>query len=313
MAVRCEARYQGRPELDVPPPIGDVPAVTTARATPVGVEHALDLLPFLAGTGLTAGEHVVVELLSDGDLLASLRADGSDVVAVPPPSAPREAHGTSIPVPNTGDRAEITTALADDPLALADRYVAWLAASHPFADWLFTALEPAEHVLGQPVPFSLAAGGARYAVRVRRVDAAGHRSSGSATCAMVLRVPALAPVAPPEYLGARWIGPQVELTAAVPDERTAHLLIWIAATDPRGAALATVGSRRDLPGFGVRLRTADGGSLTPSVLTVPPAAESVTTLEYVGPGPHFAWLAAVDEDGVPSRLAGGFRLPQRPA
>jgi len=311
VAVRCEARYQGRPELDVPPPIGDVPAVTTARATPAGVEHDLDLLPFLAGTGLAAGERVVVELLSDGDLLAVLRADGTDVVALPPPSAPRETDETPIPVPNPGDRAEITAALADDPLRIADRYVAWLAASHPFADWLFTALEPAEHVLGEPVRFSLAAGGARYAARVRRVDAAGHRSAGAATCALVLRVPALAPLAPPEYLGARWTGPQVELAAAVPDERAAHLLVWIAATDPRGAALATVGSRRDLTGFGVRLRTADGASLTPRVVALEPGARTVSTLEGAGLGPHFVWLAAVDEDGVPSRLAGAFRLPPR--
>jgi hypothetical protein len=317
VAVRCEARYQGRPELDAPPPIGDVPAVTTARATAAGVEHDLDLLPFLADSGLATGEHVVVELLSDGDLLAALRADGSDVVAVPPPAAPREADETPIPIPNPGDRANITTALADDPLGIADRYVAWLAASHPFADWLFSALEPAEHVLGEPVRFSLAAGGARCVVRVRRVDAAGHRSAGAATCAMMLHVPALAPLAPPELAGARWTatpdGPRIELTTSVPDERTTHLLTWIASTDPRGAALATVGSRRDLPGFGVRLRTADGGSLTPSILTLEPEAETVTALEDVGPGPHFVWLAAVDEHGVPSRLAGAFRLPPRTA
>jgi hypothetical protein len=291
--------------------------VTTARATAAGVEHDLDLLPFLAASGLATGEHVVVELLSDGDLLAALRADGSDVVAVPPPAAPREADETPIPIPNPGDRANITTALADDPLGIADRYVAWLAASHPFADWLFTALEPAEHVLGEPVRFSLAAGGARYVVRVRRVDAAGHRSAGAATCAMVLYVPALAPLAPPELTGARWTatpdGPRIELTTSVPDERTTHLLTWIASTDPRGAALATVGSRRDLPGFGVRLRTADGGSLTPTVLALEPEAETVTALEDVGPGPHFIWLAVVDEHGVPSRLAGAFRLPPRTA
>ena len=317
VALSCEARYHGRPGLQVPPPIGDVPAVTTARSTPAGVEHELDLLPFLADTGLAAGEHVGVELLPDGDLLAALQADGSDVVALPPPSAPREADETPIPVPNPGDRAAITAALTDDPLGIADRYVVWLAASHPFADWLFTVVEPAERVLGQPVRFSLAAGGARYVVRVRRVDAAGHRSAGAATCAMVLRVPALAPLAPPELAGARWAatpdGPRVELTASVPDERTTHLLTWVAATDPRGAALAAVGSRRDLAGFGVRLRTRDGASLTPAVLMLEPEAHTVTTLAAVGSGPHFVWLAAVDVDGVPSRLAGAFRLPPRTA
>ena len=171
VAVRCEARYQGRPELDVPPPIGDVPAVTTARATPAGVEHDLDLLPFLADTGLAAGERVVVELLSDGDLLAALRADGSDVVAVPPPSAPREADETPIPVPNPGDRAEITAALADDPLGLADRYVAWLAASHPVRGLAVHGAR-AGRARSRPAGAVLARGGRRA---LRRAGASGRR------------------------------------------------------------------------------------------------------------------------------------------
>jgi hypothetical protein len=319
VAVRCEARYHGRPELDVPPPIGDVPAVTTARATAAGIEHDLDLLPFLAGTGLAAGEPVAVEQLSDGDLLAALRLDGTDVVAVPPPTAPRDADEIPIAIPNPSDRAEITAALADDPLGLADRYVVWLAASHPYADWLFSPLEPIPQTLGQSVHFSFDPGAARYVVRVRRVDAAWHRSAGSATCAMVVRVPVLAPLAPPDFLGAEWTmtpdGPRVQLRAAVPDERTTHLLTWTASTDPRQAELAAIGSRRDLPGFGVRLRPLDGSSLTPSVIALQPAAgtRTVTTLEAAGPGPHFVWLAAVDQDGVPSRLSGAYRLPPRTA
>ena len=149
---------------------------------------------------------------------------------------------------------------------------------------------------------------------MRRVDAAGHRSAGAATCAIVLRVPVLAALAPPDFRGARWIGPQVELTTSLLDERTTHLLTWIAATDPRGAALATVGSRRDLPGFGVRLRTADGGSLTPSVLSSSraPARDGHDARERRR-RPALRLAGGRRRDGVPSRLAGGFRLPPRPA
>lgn len=322
VAVRCEARYHGRPDLSVPPPIGDVPAVVTARATFAGVEHDLDLLPYLAGTGLVSGELVAVEQLSDGDVLAALRVDGTDVVAVPPPTAPPDAGDVTIAVPNPDDRAAIVAALTNAPLSIADRYVVFLAARHPYADWLFTLVPPATHVLGQPVRFSLAAGGCRYVARVRRVDAAGNRSAGAATCAVVVRVPAFAPLAPPAFLGARWTttadGLRVELRAAVLDERATHLLTWIAATDPRRAQLATVGSRRDLPGFGIRLRALDGASLTPSVAAVEGGdavngARLVTTVEDVAAGPHFVWLAVVDGDGVPSRLAGAFRLPPRVA
>ena len=314
VAVRCEALYHGRPELDVPPPIGDVPVVTTARAGAAGVEHDLDVLPFLADTGLASGERVVVEYVSDGDLLAALRVDGSDVLGVPPPSAPREADESPIAVPNPGDRAQITATLAGRPLELADRYVVFLAARHPFGDWLFSPVEPAEHELGDRVRFSFPPGTSRYVVRVRRVDAAGHRSAGAATCAVVVRVPAIAPLAPPSFLDAAWTtSTQVEVTVAVPDESATHLLTWVAATDPRDAALASVGSRRDLPGFGIRLRKADGASSTPSVLELEPGAgtRTVETLEDAGDGPHFVWLAVVDRDGVPSRLVGAFRLPPR--
>ena len=144
---------------------------------------------------------------------------GATLSRVPPPSAPREADETPIPVPNPGDRAAITAALTDDPLGLADRYVVWLAASHPFADWLFTRAR-AGRARSRPAGARSRSrrARARYVVRVRRVDAAGHRSAGAATCAMVLRVPALAPLAPPELAGARWTatpdGPRVELTAS---------------------------------------------------------------------------------------------------
>jgi hypothetical protein len=68
-----------------------------------------------------------------------------------------------------------------------------------------------------------------------------------------------------------------------------------------------------MAGFGVRLRTADGSSLTPAVLELEPDERTVTVPAEAGAGPHFVWLAAVDRDGVPSRLAGPFRLPPGPA
>jgi hypothetical protein len=171
-----------------------------------------------------------------------------------------------------------------------------------------------------PVRFTLPAGGARYVARVRRVDAAGHRSAGSATCAMVLRVPALAPLAPPDYGGSRWTmtaqGPRLEFTAHISDQRATHLLTWIAAADPRRAALATIGSRRDLPGFGVRLRLRDGTALAPDVIVLDPATaahRTVTAWRDIGTGPHFVWLATADGDGVPSALTGGYRLARKEA
>ena len=321
-AVRCEALYQGRPDLSVPPPIGEVPVVTTGRSTASGIRHEVDLLPFLGGA-LAAGEPVVVERIDEGALLAALRADGSDLVGLAPGSGPRDAAEVPILIPNPGDRAAILDALFKPFGAMADRHLVWLAARHPYADWLFVP-EPGTGLLGGPIPLKLPSGGARYILRVRRVDEAGHRSAGSATCAFVLKVPALAPLAPPIYRGAGWNvaadGPKLEWTASVPDGRATHLLTWIEAIDPRGAALATIGSRRDLPGFGVRLRSIDGGALVPETIALDPGeggpagdARSVTVSRELGQGPHFLWLAAVDGDGVPSSLVGGYRLPPGPA
>ena len=323
VGIRCEARYHGRPDLVASPPIGDVPVVVTARSSTAGVEHDIDLLPYLAGNPLAAGERVVIERLDDGALLSALRSDGSDIVGVPPDSAPPDADEMPITVPNPTDRAAIVAALAGPPEAMADRYLVWLAARHPHADWLFTPL-PEASTLGTAVRFTLPAGGARFVSRVRRVDAAGHRSAGSATCAVVLRVPALAPLAPPVYGGSRWTmsasGPRLEFTASVSDARATHLLTWIAATDPRSAALSSIGSRRDLPGFGVRLRIRDGSALIPEVAALDTAplepatgARTLIASHDLGSGPHFVWLAAVDDDGVPSALAGGYRLAGKEA
>ena len=189
VAVRCEARYHGRPGLDVPPPIGDVPAVThRARSAPAGVEHDLDLLPFLADTGLAAGRAVVVEQLSDGDLLAALAGRRERLVAAAAAVGPGARRTSSpIAVPNPGDRAAIAAALADDAARhLADRYVVCLAASHPYADWLFEPLEPAER----------ARSGSRCTSRSRRAPPAtscacdgstrpATAPAGAATCAVV--------------------------------------------------------------------------------------------------------------------------------
>lgn len=323
VAVRCEARYHGRPELVVPPPIGDVPVVTTARSTTAGIVHEMDLLAYLTGTPLAAGDRVVVERVDDGALLSHLRNDGSDILATPPASAPNDADEQPIAIPNPADRAAIVATLAGPKDAMLDRYLVWLAARHPYADWLFAPL-PDPMVLGSPARFTLPAGAARYVVRVRRVDAASHRSSGSATCALVLRVPVLAPLAPPIYGGSHWTpatgGPRLELTASISDQRATHLLTWIAAADPRRAALASIGSRRDLPGFGVRLRLRDGAALAPDVadlgaIAADPqtGARIVTVSSDIGSGPHFVWLAAVDGDGVPSALTGGYRLARKEA
>jgi len=53
------------------------------------------------------------------------------------------------------------------------------------------------------------------------------------------------------------------------------------------------------------------GRAVDAVVDPATGARTVTTVVEVGTGPHFVWLAAVDRDGVPSRLSGAYRLPPR--
>ena len=128
------------------PPIEDVPAVTTARATAADVERT-STCALLADTG-AAGGTVVVEQLSDGDLLAALGLDGSDVVGVPRRRRRRRRTRLQSPSRTPATALAVAAALAGDPLPRRPLRV-FLAARHPFADWLFTP-RPGAHVLGQP-------------------------------------------------------------------------------------------------------------------------------------------------------------------
>ena len=103
--VRCEARYHGRPELDVPPPIGDARGDDRhgdrrrrrARPRPAAVPR---------GHRLAAGETVVVEYSCRTATCSPRSRRRERRPRRAPPTAPPEADEAPIAVPNPGDRAE---------------------------------------------------------------------------------------------------------------------------------------------------------------------------------------------------------------
>jgi hypothetical protein len=73
VAIMCEARYQGRPDFAIPPPLDPVPVLLTAEPTASAIEFALDLTPYLGGTGLTSGDLIRPEHASAAAVFTAYR------------------------------------------------------------------------------------------------------------------------------------------------------------------------------------------------------------------------------------------------
>jgi hypothetical protein len=234
-----------------------------------------------------------------------------------------------VTVPNPGDRNAIAAALNGSSVdALDDRFVVFLAGSHPYADRL---LEP---VARQALPFgefqeTLPPVGERYVYRVRRSDAAGHLSAGGAMAAVIVRVPAMTtrpspvlvrrlPTDPPELLRLR-VGP---------DPFVMHLLTFrqVMSNGTRPAGEGTIVRIPNLadtnPAAGIRLRAPNGALLLPQVKSLADAdvivdADGFRNVQLTfsaGPSERVqVWACAASRDGVPSLTGGPWGLAMPPA
>jgi hypothetical protein len=327
--VVCEARYQGRPDFAVPPPLDPVPVLMTAEPADRAIQFGLNLTPYLTASGLTTGDRIRPERASAAAVFAAYRLSVTNqIIANAINPRPGEAD-VEVTVPNPGDRAAIATALNGSSVdALDDRFVVFLAGSHPYADRLF------EPVTRQAVPFgefqeALPPVGERYVYRVRRSDAAGHLSAGGAMAAFVLRVPAMTtrpspvlvrrvPTDPPELMRLR-VGP---------DPFVMHLLTFHQVM-PNGARPAGEGTIVRIPNLadpnpaaGIRLRAPDGTLLPPQVKSLADAdvivdADGFRDVQLTftaAPSERVqVWACAVSRDGVPSLTGGPWGLAMPPA
>ena len=198
--VQATARYHGRPELEIPPPLAPVPRVRTPEPGAEPVHFQLDLTPFLPAVA-TADGRVRTERVAVATVLASCRLTDDDrILAVPVAPAGDDALSAEpeveIPIANPVDRAELATQIRSGRLEVDDRFAVFLAGHHAYRDRLFT---PVADALQAPGPFAetLPSSTGRYVYRVRAADQAGHVSAGAATAAVVVRVPSLRQGAPP--------------------------------------------------------------------------------------------------------------------
>ncbi|HEY0648070.1 hypothetical protein [Phenylobacterium sp.] len=311
-ALLCQAKWLGRPHYEPPQPAPDVPRLTTHEPQGVAVAYRLDLAPWLAAAGLAG--LMLVERLDAVDLLAACAVEGGGLVGTL-----GEAR-TPIPIPNPTDRqilAEAVTSGAFD--TVPDRLLVLVAALHPFRGALFRAVSP-EPSAATSIEDNLPSAAARYLYRVRRAASAGQVSQEGFVIPAVVRVPSLAPGPTPRRLPLEPSDPSGGVRIGVPrDSPFTHLLLFEAPLARGPGRLVRVPNRPDLlpAGHLALVFDDDGATLSPEVaprseLESGPSAEShLVELSMPPDGPVRLWAATVSADGMPSPLAGPWRI-ERP-
>ncbi|HTP23819.1 MAG TPA: hypothetical protein VMJ65_29730 [Solirubrobacteraceae bacterium] len=322
-SVTATARYSGRPDFAIPPPLGDIPEIVADEPTGRSLSVTFDGSTLLGGA-IGDGTSVALDRCPLDAVLAITSLSGSDVVM-------RRANGTLqvVVFANPGDETAVRDALASDhPEFLASRYALYLAGHFDEPGDLFTRTDGILHPAGgltdrvPPKP-------GRYFYRVRLADASGAVSVGGAILPMVVRVPSTMPMPAPVRRGAAVGTGTLSVDIALesdPDLAWALLFCRVgdyASTppDPAGAQLLRMPNRRDLyPDAGVRLRLADGNVLTPITASTVAATTDAdglldltlsATLPDATPGQLRQvqyWCYGLSRDGVPSRPLGPYTL-----
>lgn len=318
-ATAVTARYLGRPELIVPPPLPDVPELVTDEPAGETVTVRIDLPALLPGVAVSAGERVQLERIGLDRIVACLSARADDTIGATLP----DGTTTGYTQPNPDDQATLLAEIRSGTPArvegrfLLDFILRFGAQVEPL--WAAALPDPVEPgVLTDTLPNKAE----RYVHRIRLVDAAGHVSAGAGIAPQIVRVPSLRLPGPPQITAPSSESDTVAVEARV---RDAFDLSWVllftvveeGAVAANGnlqtpAQLLRLPNRRDLyPNDGIRVRLADGTLLEPAtVLDVRDGAVDVpdrllSTTLTPGHGRRVAlWSVAMTRDGLPSRLAG---------
>jgi hypothetical protein len=255
------------------------------------------------------------ERVSAEEVFRAYRVEGDHVIArVVGTPAPGDTE-QEVLVANAADRAAIVAALSGASVpALEDRFVVFLAASHPLRARLF---QPASRDAIRLDRFedTLPNRGARWVYRLRLADAAGRFSADAATLPVVVRVPTTTRLAAPvrvERGGAR-----VVLRVAATSEVTDLLVFtraFLSRAVPRDdAEILRVGSSTGPAASRVRLRLADGTLVAPAVKSLADADVErdgpfcLVTIEAPPDESVRIWACAATRDGFVSPPGGPWR------
>ena len=315
VSVPCEGRWQGRPVVVEAPSLAPVPVIVTPEPAARPLMFTLDLTPHAP---FPSSALVRPERVSDDAVFRAYRVENDRLIAMvgdePPPGDTEQ----DVMVPNSGDHADVMTALASgDVSSLDDRFVVFLASVHPHRARLFQAAMPLPVRLDRFTE-TLPNRGARWVYRLRLADAAGRLSAGAPTLPVIVRVPATTALAAP--MRAERHPSHVVLRVAVTSEVT-DLLVFMRALESQAAPrddaeFLRVGSAAGPVASRVRLRLPDGTLIAPAVKSladpdvVSDGSYRLVTVDAPGNALVRIWACAATRDGVISAPGGPWRMGQ---
>jgi hypothetical protein len=313
------ARFLGRPQFTVPPPLPDVPEVVVDEPAGDGVLALVDLTVLLPSAPVPAGHRVQLERIALDDVVTRMSANADGTIGAKLPGG----GSSSYTLANPTDQADLLEQIrGGEPASVENRFLMdfVLRFAGPLEPLWLQAL-PAPVDFG-PLTDTLPPKAGRWVHRIRIADPAGHLSAGAALAPRVVRVPSLRSPSPPRLSATPVDSATLRVEARA---REAFDVAWVllfsivenAAAAANGnlrdaAALLRLPNARDrYPDDGLRLRLADGTLLAPSSVleasagTADPPDRVLSATLAPGHDRRVAlWAVTMTRDGVTSRYAG---------
>lgn len=321
------ARFLGRPQFVVPPPLPNVPEVVVDEPAGDGVLALVDLPALLPAVTVPAGHKVQLDRIALDDIVGCMRANANGTIGATLPGGATPSYTLANPT----DQADLIEQIrSGTPARVENRFLLdFVLRFGGQLEPLWLQALPAPAAFGK-LTDTLPPKAGRFVHRIRVADQAGHLSAGAAIAPRVVRVPSLRSPSPPELTATSVEEGRLRVEARVRDVfDVAWVLLFSveenAAEPPNGnlrdaAQLLRLPNARDrYPDDGLRLRLADATLLAPSsVLDAaagveePPDRILAATLEAVPDRRIALWAVTMTRDGITSRYAGPYVVTTGP-
>ena len=316
----AQARYYGRPIFTVPPPLEDVPEISTNEPVNTSIDLELDL-PVIYGIDLTvpAGHKIVLEQIPSAVLLNMIGTTPSDQIEANLPDGTSPTYTLANPVDHSNFVSQIKDGV---PQAIEGKFIMnFLIRFKTELDELWT------RVITTPVNYGtqkviLKADPERYFYQIRLVDAAGHISEAGAIMPGIVRTRSVRVPDAPALKAKSSNDDQIHLKIEFRDQFDLKWLILFAHESDiinppdestlKKAQFLRLPNRMDLyPDDGIRVRLRDGSILAPissmlvSTATLEGDIRKIENDITLNLDKRVAlWAVLMSRDGIASRTLG---------